>query len=118
MSLHNAEQAEAELERLRIELAILRAAKMRNDLTNLVNNNPLESLSLNEIGRIDDGLHDLEVDARSLVHELPLRSDTTAIQETSPEPFLLRDPLPDSTTYTIERVANKFWNRSQDPQAQ
>lgn len=114
MPLRDAAHAESELERIRIELAILRAVKVRDDLTKLVSHNPLNSFSLNEIGQIDSRLHDLEIDARDLVHTLPPKSPAARGDDRPDAPFVLRDPLPAQTPYRIEQVAAKFASRNPD----
>ncbi len=110
MALSNAEQTESELERLRIELAILRAAKVRDDLTRLLNNGPIDHLKVNEIGRIHSKLHGLETDARDLIHKSPRTETTRKPKMPVPEPYLLLNPLPSQPRYSIERIAEKLRN--------
>lgn len=112
MTIQDAAHAESELERLRIELAILRAAKVRADLTRLVNHNPLESITLEELGHMDSRLHEVEVDARDMVYKLPVKSKDPNIDETPAPLLLLTDPIVEEqeerSEFTIERVAQKF----------
>lgn len=112
MTIQDAAHAESELERLRIELAILRAAKVRADLTRLVNHNPLESITLEELGHMDSRLHEVEVDARDMVYKLPVKSKDQNIDETPAPLLLLTDPIVEEqeerSEFTIERVAQKF----------
>ncbi|MGR3661836.1 MAG: hypothetical protein ACU0CA_11730 [Paracoccaceae bacterium] len=110
MALNNAEQAESELERLRIELAILRAAKVRDDLTRLLNNGPMDHLKINEIGRIHSKLHNLETDTRALMHRSPLTQNADNTNMPTPEPYLLLNPLPNQSPFSIERIAEKLRN--------
>lgn len=112
MTIQDAAHAESELERLRIELAILRAAKVRADLTRLVNHNPLESITLEELGHMDSRLHEVEVDARDLVYKLPVQSAEPKIDEAPAPLLLLTNPIKEEpenhSEFTIERVAEKF----------
>lgn len=112
MTIQDAAHAESELERLRIELAILRAAKVRADLTKLVNHNPLESITLEELGHLDSRLHSVEVDARDLVHNLPIKSKEPNVDENPAPLLLLTNPIKEEqdekSEFTIERVAEKF----------
>lgn len=109
MTIQTAAQAESEVERLRIELAILRAAKVRDDLTRLVHHNPLETITINELDHLDTRLHSVEVDARELVHNLSERKEKPCAKEKAAPMLVLKNPLPaDGHKFTIERVAKKF----------
>lgn len=108
MSVHEVEETESELERLRLELAILRTAKIRDDLTRFVNNSSLADLRVNDINRLHSNLHDLEVGSRKLIHKSPSQPHKKTESNQFSDPLLLLNPLPKAAPFSIESVADKF----------